>query len=211
VNQRPSERKPKKKPQVLVLSGPSGVGKDTVLSRLRKQFPKMHYVITATTRPLRPGEIDGVDHIFLSEAEFRERLSRDEFLETAQVYEQWYGVPKEQVQRALARGQDVVARVDVQGAASIRREMPEAVLVFLMPPSFDELRRRLILRRTEGSQELALRLESAKRESEEAKWFNHIVVNATDEVTLTVTRIMDILEVERARSTPLQPPTQLTG
>ena len=194
--------KPNPKPLVLVLSGPSGVGKDTVLAHLRERFPGMHYVVTATTRSPRSGEVDGRDHVFLNKAQFQEMLAKDELLEHAEVYGRWYGVPKAQVQQALARGQDVVARVDVQGAASIRRQMPEAVLIFLEAPSLDELERRLRQRSTEGGQELALRLESARREMEQSAWFDHVVVNTTDDLERPVTRIMEILEIERSRVSP---------
>ena len=162
----------------------------------------MHYVVTATTRSPRSGEVDGRDHVFLNKAQFQEMLAKDELLEHAEVYGRWYGVPKAQVQQALARGQDVVARVDVQGAASIRRQMPEAVLIFLEAPSLDELERRLRQRSTEGGQELALRLESARREMEQSAWFDHVVVNTTDDLERPVTRIMEILEIKRSRVSP---------
>ncbi len=202
MSQGSSGPKPNARPLVLVLSGPSGVGKDTVLAHLRERFPGMYYVVTATTRSPRSGEVDGRDHVFLSEAQFQEMLAKDELLEHAKVYGQWYGVPKAQVQQALARGQDVVARVDVQGAASIRRQMPEAVLIFLEAPSLDDLERRLRQRSTEGGQELALRLESARREMEQSAWFDHVVVNTTDDLERPVTRIMEILEIERSRVSP---------
>ena len=202
MSQGSSGPKPNPKPLVLVLSGPSGVGKDTVLAHLRERFPGMHYVVTATTRSPRSGEVDGRDHVFLNKAQFQEMLAKDELLEHAEVYGRWYGVPKAQVQQALARGQDVVARVDVQGAASIRRQMPEAVLIFLEAPSLDELERRLQQRSTEGGQELALRLESARREMEQSAWFDHVVVNTTDDLERPVTRIMEILEIKRSRVSP---------
>jgi len=200
VSQGSDRPKPSSKPLVLVLSGPSGVGKDTVLAHLRERFPGMHYVVTATTRLPRLGEVDGRDHVFVNEAQFQEMLAKDELLEHAQVYGRWYGVPKAQVRQALARGQDVVARVDVQGAGSIRHQMPEAVLIFLEAPSLEELERRLRHRSTEGGQELALRLESARREMEQAAWFDHVVVNPTDDLERPVIRIMEILELERSQA-----------
>jgi guanylate kinase len=191
--------KPDRKPLLLVLSGPSGVGKDAVLDAIRKARPDIYYTINATSRTPRPGEVHGVHHYFVSEVRFLEMLARDELLEHAQVYGRWYGVPRMQVKEALARGQDVIARVDVQGAASIRRQEPRAVLVFLQAPSTEELERRLRQRKTDSEDQLALRLETARREMEQAPEFDHVVVNHTDAIAQTALRVMEILESERAR------------
>ncbi len=185
-------------PLLLVLSGPSGVGKDAVLEQLRKSRPDIHYTVNATTRPPRPGEVDGQHHIFVSQARFQEMVAQDELLEHARVYAHWYGVPKGQVRDALANGRDVVARVDIQGAASVRRQAPEAVLVFLQPPSMEELERRLRQRSTESDEQLALRLEEARKEMDQASWFDYAVVNETDAVQSAVARVLEIIETERS-------------
>ena len=186
-------------PVLLVLSGPSGVGKDTVLARLHSQSPEVHVAVTATTRPHRPGEVDGVNHFFLSEARFQQMLAEDELLEHAQVYGRWYGVPKAPIRAALARGQDVVVRTDVQGAATIRQRIPASVLVFLQAPSEEEMERRLRDRSTESDAELRVRLETARHELAQASLFDHVVVNPTGDPDTPARRLLEILEAERAR------------
>jgi guanylate kinase len=128
---------------VFVLSGPSGAGKDSVRKRLMAEFPEMHCAITATTRAPRDAEAPGVDHFFLERATFEAKLEAGGFLEHAAVYHHWYGTPRAQVDEPLARGQDVLVRVDVQGAESIRRVLPEAVGIFLAPASLADLEARL--------------------------------------------------------------------
>ena len=147
-------------PLLVVLSGPSGVGKDAVLDELRKLERPWHFAVTATTRPMRPGERDGVDYVFLEPGAFERMRERDEFLECAEVYGRWYGVPRSQARDALRSGRDVILKIDVQGAATIRRMAPEALLIFLIPPSLDELRQRLQGRMTEPAAELERRPEN---------------------------------------------------
>ena len=202
MTQGPGAPKPGGEPLLLVLSGPSGAGKDAVLAQLRQVRPGIHYTVNATSRPPRPGEAHGVHHYFVSAARFQEMLAHDELLEHAQVYGHWYGVPKAQVNEAMARGQDVIARVDVQGAATIRRNAPEAVLIFLAAPSLEELERRLRLRSTEPEEQLALRLEAAHQEMEEAGWFDYVVVNPTDDLDGPVARILEIMDTEHQRVPP---------
>ena len=191
---------PAGQPVLMVLSGPSGVGKDTVLARLHSRYPRVHCAVTATTRPPRPGEVDGVNHFFLNESQFQEMLRKNELLEHALVYGRWYGVPEGPIREALVRGQDVITRTDVQGAASIRQRMPGAVLVFLQAPSWEELEKRLRERSTESDQELALRLETAHHELEQAAWFDHVVVNPTGDPDAPVEQIMQVMEAERSRT-----------
>ena len=186
-------------PVLLVLSGPSGVGKDTVLARLGNRCPQIHRAVTATTRSPRPGEVEGVNHYFLGEARFQELLAKGELLERARVYGRWYGVPKAPIREALARGQDVVVRTDVQGAASICRLVAGAVSIFLQAPSWEEQERRLRQRSTESGPELALRLETAHHELEQAAWFDYVVVNPTGDPEASAARIAEILESERSR------------
>ncbi|MCH7744803.1 MAG: guanylate kinase [Chloroflexi bacterium] len=185
---------------VIVLSGPSGVGKDAVLSRMRELGSPFHFTITATTRPQRASERDRVDYIFVSRDTFREMIERDELLEWAEVYENLYGVPKPQVRQALERGQDVIIKVDVQGAASIKKLAPEAVFVFLAPPSIDELTHRLTHRMTESADALKLRLETAEREIGEASKFDHVVINHDNRLDDAVKEIEAIASKERRRS-----------
>ena len=187
---------------LVVLSGPSGVGKDAVLARLREARPDLCYVVTATTRPMRDGERDGVDYQFLSHEQFDALLARDEFLEHAEVYGNRYGSPKEQVRRALAQGQDAVVKIDVQGAASIRRMAPEALLLFIAPPSMEELERRLRERKTESPEQLALRIRTAESELEAAEWFDYAIVNDTDALDGTVESILRVVDEQRARVPP---------
>ena len=184
---------------LLVLSGPSGVGKDAVLTRLRDLGRPYHMVVTATTRPIRPLEQDGLHYIFLSEPEFRRMVDEGELLEWALVYGNYYGVPKAQVRGALERGQDVIVKADVQGAATIRAIAPQAVLVFLAPPSMEALERQLRDRKTEGAAALERRLGTAREEMERLPEFDYMVVNRDGALDETVARVEAILTAERCR------------
>ena len=166
-------------PLLLVLSGPSGVGKDAILNRMRLTNCPFFFTVTATTRPIRDNEKDGVDYIFLSRDLFLEMKEQGEFLEFAQVYGNWYGVPKDQVEEALSQGSDVLIKADVQGAASIKRLAPQAILVFVAPPSMHELERRLRWRLTESEESLNLRLETAREEMERLPAFDYVTTNDT--------------------------------
>jgi guanylate kinase len=193
---------PRNGPLLLVLSGPSGVGKDAVLDRMRQRHPDLYYAVTATTRPRRSGEDHGRDYLFVTREEFQQMLVKDELLEHAQVYERMYGVPRVAVREALARGQDVVLKLDVQGAATIRSKVPDAVLVFLCAPSTEELERRLRQRQTDSSEQTALRLETARQEMAQTSWFDHVLVNETDDLDGTVASVIDVLRTERLRVPP---------
>ena len=153
----------------MVLSGPSGVGKDAALAELRKLERPWHFVVTATTREIRPGEINGKDYIFLDERTFLDMKERDEFVEFAQVYGNWYGVPKHQITLGLETGKDVILKIDVQGAATVRKIAPNALFIFMIPGSFEELRERLSQRMTESAPEMQLRLDRAKEELNQTK------------------------------------------
>lgn len=165
---------------LIVISGPSGVGKDLLVSRMREAHSCRHYAITATTRAVREGERDGVDYHFVSKSRFEEMIACGELLEWALVYGNYYGVPKAQVADALAGGRDVVVKIDVQGAATIRGIAPDAVFIFLAPPSIAELERRLMGRRSEGGDALARRLAEAEREMDEAVKFDCVVEHKTN-------------------------------
>ncbi len=189
----------KANPLLFVLSGPSGVGKDVVLDGLRKQGGTLHFAVTATTRRKRRGETDGRDYHFVSRYDFEEMMAKDELLEWANVYGNLYGVPKREVQDAWARGLDVVVKVDVQGAATIKRAVPKAVFIFVAPPSMAELEERLRQRKTESLDALAVRLKAAKEEMKKVTLFDYVVVNREGQVALAVSEIEAIIAAERLR------------
>ena len=189
-------------PLLVVLSGPSGVGKDSVLAAMRLTDPRPYYVVTATTRPRRPGEVDGHDYLFISPGRFQKMVDQGEFLEHAEVYGRRYGVPRPPVREALARGQDVIVKTDVQGAATIKGAAPEAVLVFLAPPSLEELERRLRSRQTDSPEQVKLRIQTARRELEQLANFDYVVVNHRDGIPETVARLQAVVAAERCRVPP---------
>ncbi len=184
-------------PLLVVISGPSGAGKDSVIARMKEEPSPYHYAVTATTRPRRTHESNGRDYIFVSKDEFRRMIRDDELLEWADVYGELYGVPKAQVVEAQARGLDVIVKTDVQGAATIKRLAPDAVLVFIAPPTVDELARRLRSRMTESREALEIRLGTAEKEMADSSWFDHVVVNESGELDGTVGTVMEIITRER--------------
>ena len=189
----------KQMPLLIVLSGPSGAGKDTVLDRMKELNLPCHYVMTLTTRPRRPGESNGVDYHFTSEAEFQEMIQQGELLEWAKVYGHWYGVPKQQVEQALERGEDIVVKVDVQGAATIKNLFPGAVLIFLTPPSIEEQARRLQQRKSESTAELELRIKTIQEEMKYLPLFDYVVVNLQGEIDSAISQIKEIITAEKQR------------
>ena len=192
----------KQAPLLIVISGPSGVGKDTVIERMKMRNLHFHFVITATTRPPRPEERPGVDYFFLSKDEFAEMIERGELLEYAIVYDDYKGIPKEQVRQALASGTDVVMRLDVQGAASVRKLSPEALLIFLATSSEEEMVRRLTTRMTETPEGLKLRIATARQEMQRLDEFDYVVINADDRLDETVDTILAIIRAEHHRVRP---------
>ena len=186
-------------PLMLVVSGPSGVGKDAVLSRVREMQSPHHIVVTATTRPMRPMEREGVDYIFLDQDDFDQKVANQEFLEWAEVYGNCYGVPKNQVKEAIARGEDVIIKADVQGAATIKHINPQGVFVFLAPPSFQVLKKRLTIRQTEDRIDLDRRLETANEEMKQLPMFDYVVVNKEGALDQTVDVLESIIQAERWR------------
>jgi len=199
----PSEFNPNQiEPLLVVISGPSGVGKDTVIQRMKERELPFHFVVTATTRPARPDEVHGVDYFFLSSDEFARMIETDELLEYAIVYNDYKGIPKEQVRQALASGKDVLMRIDVQGAATIREISPEAVLVFLTTQNETELVNRLKARKSETPEGLNLRIATARKELKRIKEFDYVVVNRDDKLDETVDKILAIIEAEHQRVNP---------
>jgi len=189
-------------PLLIVLSGPSGVGKDAALNALKLLDRPWHFVVTATTRPQRPGEQDGIDYIFLETAAFLEMKEQDELLECAQVYGNWYGVPRSQVSQGLKEGKDVILKVDVQGADTVRKLATEALFIFMVPASFDELRDRLTQRMTERPSEIDLRLSIAWSELGRVAEYDYRVVNRDDQLEQVVAEIDAIITAEKCRVHP---------
>ena len=190
------------KPLVLILSGLSGVGKDTVLIKLEQSgFPPLH-ITTLTTRPKRANEIDGEHYHFVSDGEFQEMIADNELLEHALVYGNSYGVPKGPVKEALENGQDVIIKVDVQGAVTIKKIIPEAVFIFLVPASMEEMITRLKQRSTESEEELELRIKTAESEMKHLPLFDYAVVNRQGEVNRAVSDIKAIYRAEKCRVKP---------
>jgi len=190
---------PPSRPLLIVLSGLSGAGKDAVLDRIKNSGYALEFVVTVTTRAPRPGEKDGSHYHFVSESSFREMMDRQELLESARVYGHWYGVPRKPVERAQQEGRDVIVKVDVQGAATIKKIMPRAIIIFLTPPSIDDLARRLKGRRTETPQDLALRIRTAEDELKQLPLFDYVVVNRQGEIDRAVENIKAIVTAEKCR------------
>jgi guanylate kinase len=189
---------------LIVVSGPSGVGKDAALKRMRERDYPFHFLVTNTTRPKRPEEIDNVDYHFITKETFAGIDARNEFLEHAVVYGYDYGNSKSEVREALARGQDVIMRIDVQGAATLKRLVPEAVFVILLPPSMQVLEARLRKRRTEPEEYLRIRLHAAQLEMAEFDKFDYMIVNEDDALDETAELLMEIIRAEKCRVKPRQ-------
>ena len=189
-------------PQLVVISGPSASGKGTLMSGLRELNRPWHFAVTATTRPMRPGEVDGQDYIFLGVSEFLRMRERDELLESAQVYDRWYGVPRWQVRDPLIAGKDVILEIDVQGAATIRSMAPDALTIFVMPASLAELHGRLADRGTEDEAEMQRRLQEATVELSRIDEFDYRVVNRNGQLDSAVNDIDAIIAAEKCRVNP---------
>ena len=186
-------------PLIIVISGTSGIGKDAVIKGMKTRNLPLHFVITATSRPPRQDERDGVDYFFFSKEEFEKRIQNGEFIEHALVYKDYKGIPRWQIDEALKSGKDVVLKLDVQGAATIRRLYPEAILVFLVPNTADEWYTRLCHRKSETPETLKVRVETAIKEVAQIDIFDYIVLNAQDRLEAAVDDIVDILKVEHQR------------
>jgi guanylate kinase len=187
---------------MIVISGPSGVGKDSVLRRMKKRDLPFHFVVTATTRKPRQNEVDGVDYFFISLAEFTKMIENEELLEYALVYNDYKGIPKEQVRQALASGKDVILRIDVQGAATIRQISPQAVFIFLTTRDEEEMVARLKKRKTETSDGLNTRIETARQEMKRIHEFDYVVINRDCHLDEAVDTILSIIHAERHRAVP---------
>jgi guanylate kinase len=192
-----------RQPLLVVISGPSGVGKDTVIQRMKERRLPFHFVVTATTRAPRPGERHGLDYFFMSSDQFAEMIEKNELLEYANVYNDYKGIPKQQVREALSSGKDVIMRVDVQGAAKIRQlTAGGAALIFMTTTSEEELVERLRARKSETPEGLNLRIATARKELERIAEFDYCVVNQDMTLDDTVDRIIAIIEAEHSRVMP---------
>jgi len=189
-------------PLLIVISGPSGVGKDSVVARLKERGLSMHFVVTATTRPRRAEEVHGKDYFFVSKEEFAHMIEQEELIEYAIVYSDYKGIPKQQVREALASGKDVIMRLDVQGAATVRKLAPEAVLIFLTTQTEEELVQRLKGRKTDTAEDLSLRIATARQELKRAPEFDYVVVNSDGHLEETVSTVMAIIDAEHHRVQP---------
>ena len=186
-------------PLLIVISGPSGVGKDSVLEEMKSRGLPFHFVITATTRPSRTDEVDGLDYFFLSQDEFAKMINEGELLEYAVVYNDYKGIPKSQVREALASGKNVIMRIDVQGAETVRELVQDALMIFLTPQNEDELINRLKKRNTETKESLKLRIATTRQEYKKIGLFDYIVVNKDDLLGETVDVIEAIIQAEQHR------------
>lgn len=191
------------KPLVIVISGPSGVGKDAVIKRLQEVRPDLHFVVTATSRPQRPGEVDGKDYFFVSKEDFSTMIQENELLEYALVYGDYKGIPKLQVKDAMAKGTDVVLRLDVQGAATVRSILgPNAVFIFLVAESEVALVKRLVERKTESMEKILIRIKTARDEMIRLEEFDYVVVNAHGQLEKAVQTMCSIIDAEKSRVSP---------
>ncbi len=189
-------------PLLIVISGPSGAGKDTVMQRMKERGLPFHFVVTATTRPQRANEIHGRDYFFVSKDEFARMIDEDDLIEHAMVYGDYKGIPKKQVREALVSGMDVVMRIDVQGAETVRRLAPEALMIFITTENEKDLVHRLETRKTETVDSLALRIATARKELKRVDAFDYLIVNREFHLDETVDTIRAIIDAEHHRVKP---------
>ncbi len=192
-----------KKGLLLIISGPSGAGKGTIVKALRREIPTLIVSISATTRQARGGEVDGVDYFFLERDIFNKMIDEGQLLEWAQVYGNYYGTPRHFVLEALERGNDVILEIDIQGALQVKKKLPEAVLVFIAPPSRTELQQRLFGRKSDSREEIEKRLQCTAGEMKLAAGYDYIVVN--DSIRRAIDNIQAIILAEKCRTWRLQP------
>jgi guanylate kinase len=201
----PEKRMTFPNPMLVVVSGPSGVGKSTIVAELARRRPQVVPIVTATTRARRAEEMDGVHYHFLSEPDFRALIARDGLLEHANNHGHWYGTPVDQVRGILAAGRDAILTISPEGARNVRRQVPDALLIFVMPPSMDDLTERLRGRGSESEASLTRRRQDAERWIAEAGDFDHVVVNETGHPERAAEHIWDIIQAEARREPPRRP------
>lgn len=189
-------------PLLIVISGPSGAGKDTVMQRMQERGLPFHFVVTATTRSKRNNEVHGRDYLFVSNEEFARMIDQDELIEHAIVYGDYKGIPKQQVREALASGKDVIMRLDVQGAETVRKMAPEVLMIFITTMNEEELVHRLETRKTETADSLAIRIATARKELKRVEAFDYVIVNSDFQLDRTVDTIRAIIDAEHHRVKP---------
>ena len=183
--------------KLFVISGPSGVGKGTVVNRIMNSSEEIYLSVSATTRNKRDGEKDGVNYYFKSLEEFTTMIDKGEFLEYAQFCENYYGTPISPVKEKLQNGKDIILEIEIQGAMQVKKNMPECVMIFIAPPSLDELTNRLVGRGTETKEVIDLRVDTAKKELKFAKEYDYIVVN--DEIEIATDKVLSIIKSEKCK------------
>jgi guanylate kinase len=188
-----------KQPLLIVISGPSGSGKDSVIKRMKARGLPFHFVVTTTSRARRPDEVDGEDYYFVTRSEFEGMIERDELFEYALVYKDYKGIPKERIKQAMSCGQDVIMRLDVQGAETVHSKSPHAILIFLSTRNEAELRGRLERRSTETAESLKVRINKVRQEFEKLNLFDYYVVNADGKLDEAVDIILSIIKAEHQR------------
>lgn len=181
---------------LIVISGPSGAGKGTVCKEAKNAL-NLELSVSATTRKPRIGEVDGINYFFKQKDEFIQMIEKDEFIEYAQVYDNYYGTPKQIVLDKMKEGKDIILEIDVQGAMQVKKNYPEAVFIFIMPPSFDELKKRIVYRGTETPQDIAKRMHNAYKEICNASQYDYVVIN--DDIKSACGKIASIITAERCR------------
>jgi guanylate kinase len=201
----PDKRMTFPNPMLVVVSGPSGVGKSTIVAELARRHPQVVPIVTATTRERRTGETDGVHYHFLTDGEFGELIERDGLLEHADNHGHWYGTPVDQVRGILAAGRDAILTISPEGARNVRRLVPDALTIFILPPSMEDLTERLRGRGSESESSLARRRQDAERWMAEANDFDHAVVNETGHPEDAAERIWEIIQAEARRDPPRRP------
>ena len=192
-NKNPDIKIQRKNSKLFVISGPSGVGKDTILNQMKKIYPSNHYVVTVTTRKKRINEIDGKDYFFVTNKKFQDMIDSNEFLEWATVYNNNYGVPKNQVFLALSQNKNVIIKADIQGAKTIKNTIDDTTTIFINPPDISKLATHLSSRMSESKESFRLRMETALLEIESQNEFDHVVNNPEGKIDQTLEKINAII------------------
>ncbi|MDX1920469.1 MAG: guanylate kinase [Candidatus Caenarcaniphilales bacterium] len=182
---------------LVVIVGPSGVGKGTVLRKVFKDLDKLVFSVSVTTRPIRAGEVEGINYFFKTKEEFMELVKAGELLEWAEFVGNYYGTPKKYVEEQIEQGNDVVLEIEVEGAKQIKKNKPDALFIFISPPSIEILYKRLKERSTEAEDKILSRIEKSKQELQEISWFDHQIVNEQGQVNETAEKLIQIIKAKR--------------